>query len=188
MPAAPDLRASGDRIERLLDELQAAADPGTYDRAAEVLRLVVELYGAGLARMVHLVDEQAPALVDVFASDELIASLLVVHGLHPEALSRRVEAALAGVRPLLAAHAGDVELLAIDEEAGVVQLRLIGSCDGCPSSSITLQSAVERAIVEAAPEIVRLEVEQPSLPVPGVAVTIGTKPTFTDCPAGAASA
>jgi Fe-S cluster biogenesis protein NfuA len=187
MAAAPDLQATGDRIEQMLDELQATADPGTYNRAAEVLRLVVELYGAGLARIVHLADEQAPDLVDVFASDELIASLLVVHGLHPQALSRRVEAALAGVRPLLATHAGDVELLAIDEEAGVVHLRLVGSCDGCPSSSITLQSAVERAIVEAAPEIVRLEVEQPSQPIPEVAVSIGTKPPFTKCPAGVAT-
>jgi Fe-S cluster biogenesis protein NfuA len=187
MAAAPDLRATGDRIEQLLDVLQAAADPGTYDRVTEVLRLVVELYGAGLAQIVHLVEEQAPALVDVFASDELIASLLVVHGLHPQSLLQRVEAALAGVRPLLAVHAGDVELLAIDEEAGVVQLRLVGSCDGCPSSSITLQSAVERAIVEAAPEIVGLDVEQPAPTVPEVAVSIGTKPTFTECPAGVAA-
>jgi Fe-S cluster biogenesis protein NfuA len=187
MADAQNLRATGDRIEQMLDDLQAATDPGTYDRAAEVLRLVVELYGAGLARIVHLVEEQAPGLLDLFASDELIASLLVVHGLHPQALARRVEAALARVRPLLAAHAGDVELLAIDEEAGVVQLRLVGSCDGCPSSSITLQSAVERAIVEAAPEIVCLDVERPSPPVPEVTVSIGTKPTFTECPAGVAS-
>jgi Fe-S cluster biogenesis protein NfuA len=187
MAAADDLRATGDRIEQLLDALQATADPGTYERAADVLRLVVDLYGAGLARIVHLVEEEAPALVDVFARDELIASLLVVHGLHPESLARRVEGALAQVRPLLAAHAGDVELLAIDEEAGVVHLRLVGSCDGCPSSSITLQSAVERAIKEAAPEIVRLGVEDPSPSVPEVAVTISTRPSFTECPAEVAS-
>jgi Fe-S cluster biogenesis protein NfuA len=187
MAAADDLRATGDRIEQLLDALQGAADPGTYERATEVLRLVVELYGAGLAQIVHLVEERAPALVDVFASDELIASLLVVHGLHPQSLPQRVEAALARVRPALAVHAGDVELLAIDEEAGVVRLRLVGSCDGCPSSSVTLQSAVERAIVEAAPEIVRLDVQEPFSTVPEVAVSIGAKPTFTGCPTGVAS-
>jgi Fe-S cluster biogenesis protein NfuA len=183
MPASQDLRATGDRIERILDELEAAADPSSYRRAAEALRLVVELYGAGLARIVHLLEEEAPDLIDVFTSDDLIASLLVVHGLHPESLARRVEGALARVRPLLAAHAGDVELLDIDEEAGAVQLRLLGSCDGCPSSSITLQSAVERAIVEAAPEIVRLDVDQPPAS-PGVAVSIGAKPIFSDCPTG----
>jgi Fe-S cluster biogenesis protein NfuA len=184
MPADQNLRATGDQIERMLDELQATADPGTYDRATEVLRLVAELYGAGLARMVHLAEEQAPALVDAFAGDDLIASLLVVHGLHPESLAGRVEKALSHVRPLLAAHAGDVELLEIDEDAGAVRLRLVGSCDGCPSSSVTLQSAVERAIVEAAPEIRHLDVDQPSASPPAVAVSLGTKPTFTECPAG----
>ena len=53
-------------------------------------------------------------------------------------------------------------MLDIDADAGAVRLRLLGSCDGCPSSSITLQMAVERAITEAAPEIVRLEVDEPS--------------------------
>jgi Fe-S cluster biogenesis protein NfuA len=186
MPATQNLRATGDRIEQILDELEAAADPSTYDQAAEALRLVVELYGAGLARMAHLVEERAPDLSEAFASDDLIASLLLVHGLHPESLARRVEGALARVRPLLAAHGGDVELLGLDEQAGVVRLRLLGSCDGCPSSSITLQSAVEQAIVEAAPEIVRLDVDQSAASLE-VAVSIGARPTFADCPAGVPS-
>ena len=64
----------------------------------------------------------------------------------PSRSTPRVEGALATVRPLLAAHGGDVELLGIDDEAGAVQLRLLGSCDGCPSSAVTLQTAVEGAI------------------------------------------
>ena len=81
-----------------------------------------------------------------------MASLLLVHGLHPESLERRVEAALVSVRPFLAQHGGDVELLGIDEDVGAVKLRLLGSCDGCPSSASTLRGAVEVAIAEAAPE------------------------------------
>ena len=53
MPAPQNLRATGDRIEQLLDDFEATADPRTYDRAAELLRLVVELYGAGLTRIVE---------------------------------------------------------------------------------------------------------------------------------------
>jgi Fe-S cluster biogenesis protein NfuA len=189
MPAPQNLRATGDRIEQMLDELQASADPRTFDQAAELLHLVAELYGGGLARIVELVSEQAPGVMDALTGDELVASLLVVHGLHPEAVARRVEGALAQVRPLLAAHGGDVELLGIDEAAGAVQLRLLGSCDGCPSSSITLQLAVESAIVAAAPEIIRIDVDQPSQPAPGVPVAIGVKPVdeskplYEDCPA-----
>ena len=63
----------------------------------------------------------------------------------------RVERALDRCGPFLGQHGGDVELLDIDEDAGAVRLRLLGSCDGCPSSAVTLQHAVERAIVEAAP-------------------------------------
>jgi Fe-S cluster biogenesis protein NfuA len=183
VPAPQNLRATGDRIEQLLDELQSTADPRSYDRAEELLRLVSELYGAGLTRVVELASEQAPGLMDALVGDELVASLMLVHGLHPDSVARRVEGALAQVRPLLAAHAGDVELLGIDEEAGAVMLRLLGSCDGCPSSSITLQLAVERAILEAAPEIVRIDVDQPSKPVPGVPIAMGTKPAYEECPA-----
>ena len=66
----------------------------------------------------------------------------------------------------------------------MARVRLLGSCDGCPSSSITLKSAVEQAVVAAAPEIVRVVVDQPAASeVPGVSVTIGAKPVFTECPA-----
>jgi Fe-S cluster biogenesis protein NfuA len=181
--APQNLRETGDRIERMLDALQATADPRTYELAAELLRLITELYGEGLARVVRLAGERAPGLIDALADDEVVASLLVVHRLHPSSMNERVESALAAVRPLLGVHGGDVEVLGIDEEAGVVQLRLLGSCDGCPSSSVTLQLAVERAIVEAAPEIVRIDVDQPSLPRPGVPIALGTKPAYEECPA-----
>jgi len=199
MGAPQNLRAVGDQIEQLLDELQATADPRSYERAAELLRLVSELYGAGLARVVELAQERDGELVEAFVGDDLVASLLLVHGLHPEKLERRLDKALAGVRPFLASHGGDVELLDIDAAAGAVRLRLLGSCDGCPSSAVTLQSAVERAITEAAPEIVRLEVDEPSKAADrGAPVALGTKPVaaesrhpetaptkpvYTECPA-----
>ena len=87
----------------------------------------------------ELAGEHAPDLMDALVADDLVASLLLVHGLHPESLDNRVEAALASVRPFLAQHGGDVELLGIDEDRGAVRLRLLGSCDGCPSSAVTLQ-------------------------------------------------
>ena len=79
---------------------------------------VTDLYGAGLARVVDLAAARDPELVAAFVADELVASLLVAHGLHPETVERRVEGALASVRPLLAAHGGDVELLAVEGDPG----------------------------------------------------------------------
>ena len=66
------------------------------------------------------------------------------------------------MRPFLGGHGGDVELLEVDEDVGAVHLRLLGSCDGCPSSAMTLRLTVERAILEAAPEISVIDVDEPS--------------------------
>jgi Fe-S cluster biogenesis protein NfuA len=151
------------------------------ERAEELVRLVADLYGAGLERVLailydrgHLDDDVLAAL----AADELVSSLLLVHGLHPYDVTTRVEKALESVRPYLGSHGGDVELLDVTED-GVVRLRLLGSCDGCPSSAVTLRTEVERAIAEAAPEIVTIDVEEPNAPdAPGVttAVELGRKP------------
>ena len=92
-PAPQNLRAIGDRIEQLLEELRADADPRAYRPAEELLRLVSELYGAGLARVVELAGEHAAAgFLGRLAQDDLVASLLLVHGLHPDSLESRVEA------------------------------------------------------------------------------------------------
>jgi Fe-S cluster biogenesis protein NfuA len=182
VPAPQNLRAAGDRIEQLLDELREHADARSYERATEILRLVSELYGAGLERVLERVAARRPELVTELAGDDLVGSLLLVHGLHPASLAERVEGALAKVRPLLKSHAGDVELLDLDPDAGAVHLRLLGSCDGCPSSSETLQLAVERAIVEAAPEVVQIDVEQPSAASPGIPVRLSSKPAYDACP------
>ena len=179
-----NLRASGERIEQALTELQGCADPRTLNLAEELLRLVSDLYGAGMARMLEIATARAPGLVTDFASDELVASLLLVQGLHPDALEVRVEDALESVRPFLGRHGGDVELLAVDDELGAVKLRLLGSCDGCPSSAATLQGAVESAILEAAPEVTRIVVEEPSVKESAaVPVALGIKPMYDECPA-----
>ncbi len=163
-PAAagqPDLRATGDRIEALLD---AAAVGGVVarERAEELVRLVVDLYGAGLERLLEITYESGrldDELIERLAADDLVASLLVVHGLHPYDVETRVARALDSVRPYLGSHGGDVELVGLTDEAAV-RLRMLGSCDGCPSSSVTLTLAVETAIREAAPEVTGIEVEE----------------------------
>ncbi|HEY2290587.1 MAG TPA: NifU family protein [Thermoanaerobaculia bacterium] len=154
-----NLRAVGDRIEGLLAELPAIADPRARETAEELVRSLLELYGGGLERMMEIVYD-SPAggeLLSRFAADDLVASLLLLHDLHPEDTESRVLRALDGVRPYLGSHGGDVQLLGIAD--GVVRLRLEGSCHGCPSSAVTMKLAIEKAIAEAAPEVVGIEVE-----------------------------
>lgn len=159
-PAAPDWRTTGERIDTLI----AASGTGgaiARERSEELVRLVTDFYGAGLERLLGLVHEQGrldDGVLAALAGDDLVASVLLVHGLHPYGVETRVEQALESVRPYLGSHGGDVELLAVSDE-GTVRLRLLGSCDGCPSSSVTLKLAVQGAVEAAAPEITSIEVE-----------------------------
>ena len=148
-------RAAGDRIQTLLDA-SAAGGPAAQERAEHLVREVTDLYGAGLERMMRLTVAANPELAQVFANDNLVASLLLVHNLHPHDVERRVSDALDSVRPYLGSHGGDVHLIEISDS--VVRLQFSGSCRSCPSSSVTLELAVEDAIRAAAPEIESIEV------------------------------
>lgn len=159
MPETSPMRAVGHRIEAMLAELRTITDPRARKTAEELVRLLLELYGGGLERMMEIVDE-SPAggeLFARFATDDLIASLLLLHGLHPEDAEVRIARALDRVRPFLASHGGGVTVLGIAD--GVIRLRLEGSCHGCQSSTVTMKLAIEKAIEEAAPELERIEVE-----------------------------
>jgi Fe-S cluster biogenesis protein NfuA/nitrite reductase/ring-hydroxylating ferredoxin subunit len=145
-------RSAGERIQALI-EACAADTPAAQARAEQLVREVVDLYGAALVRVMATVDD--PALADRLAADDLIGSLLLVHGVHPQDVTERVSRALDGVRPYLGSHGGDVQLLGIAD--GVVQLSFSGSCKSCPSSAATLELAVEDAVRAAAPEIHSVE-------------------------------
>jgi len=152
-------RSAGDRIQTLLDAT-AAGGVAARERAEQLVREVVELYGAGLSRIVAAVGDRADAgMLNRLVDDDLVASLLLVHGLHPHDVRRRVSDALDRVRPYLGSHGGDVHLL--DVVGDTVQLQFAGSCKSCPSSAVTLELAVEDAIRAAAPEVSSIELVAP---------------------------
>ncbi|MGY4651961.1 NifU family protein [Mycobacterium sp. URHB0021] len=152
-------RTAGDRIQTLLDAT-AAGGAAAHERAAQLVGEVTDLYGAGLARMLRIAAAADPALVERFADDDLVASLMLVHGLHPHGVARRIEDALDSVRPYLGSHGGDVTLLDILDgpDGQVVRLQFAGSCKSCPSSAVTLELTVDDAVRAAAPEIASIEV------------------------------
>jgi Fe-S cluster biogenesis protein NfuA/nitrite reductase/ring-hydroxylating ferredoxin subunit len=150
---------AGERIEALLNA-SSVNGVAARDRAEELVRTLTELYGEGLARVLRILDTARvlqPMVWDALVADDLVAALLLIHGLHPHDVRTRVESALESVRPYLGTHGGDVELLGVDDGV-TVRLRLLGSCDGCPSSSVTLELAVESAVEAAAPEVTSIEV------------------------------
>ncbi|HEX6938500.1 MAG TPA: NifU family protein [Longimicrobiales bacterium] len=65
----------------------------------------------------------------------------------------KIEEVLGTIRPALRADGGDVEFVDYDAEEGIVQLRLMGVCESCPISALTLKQGIERRIMMAVPEV-----------------------------------
>jgi Fe-S cluster biogenesis protein NfuA/nitrite reductase/ring-hydroxylating ferredoxin subunit len=142
------------RVQELTARVEEVADPEARALAEDLAAAVVQLYGEGLERIFAALE---PDTAGALAHDGVVASLMLIHGLYPVPVEDRVREALDGVRPYLASHDGDVELLGIED--GIARLRLRGSCDGCAASQTTLELAIERALQEAAPDLLGIDVE-----------------------------
>ncbi len=151
------------RIDALVGELQELPDLALRAKVEDLLSTVLDLHGEALSRMLDALgprgDAAADRLLRAMADDDLIRGVLLLHGLHPIDLRTRVEGALESVRPYMRSHGGGVELVAVLGD--VVRIRLEGHCKSCPSSMVTLKLAVEKAIYEAAPDVVAIEVADP---------------------------
>ncbi len=157
---AKEFQAELQRLDTLLRDVERFPDPAAQSHMRAMVRAVLDLHGAGLARILsHLETSGASArtALDACVHDDVVGGLLLLHGLHPLDVEARVRQALDDVRPYLRSHGGNVELLGIDD--GVVRLRLDGSCHGCPSSSVTMRQTIEEAILGKAPDVTAVEVE-----------------------------
>ncbi|MGP4021939.1 hypothetical protein [Actinomadura sp. 3N407] len=135
---------------RHLEGLLGRLDPA----AAPAVQALVELYGEALDRVVRLAADAAPALI----GDELIAHLLLMHGLHPETAETRVRRALGGLEGFLAEHRTSVEVAGIEGPA----VRLSVATEGRAAAPRPVMDAVERAVRAAAPELERVDVDAPA--------------------------
>ena len=68
-------------------------------------------------------------------------------------ISQQIEQALDRIRPSLQIDGGGIEVVEIDEQAGILRVRLQGACRGCPMAKMTLKMGVEVAVSEAVPSI-----------------------------------
>ncbi|HEY3732499.1 MAG TPA: NifU family protein [Streptosporangiaceae bacterium] len=180
------VKQAGERIEEILDYLRSG-DSKVADAAEELVGLLVGIYGDGLSHIVAALGEAGPAgtaLLAQLADDKHVESLLLLHDLHPLGVDARIQRALDEVRPYLGSHAGGVEYVGVT--GGVAQLRLEGSCHGCPSSTVTVRLAIEDAVKNAAPEVTEVAVEgmtEPPPPSPAL-LQIGLRPEPSAGPVG----
>ncbi|MGW2562745.1 hypothetical protein ACWCXB_26555 [Streptomyces sp. NPDC001514] len=149
---------AGRRVEEILDRLAANGDEQACATAEELVRVLMDFYGAGLARTVELLGRPAVARPggDPLAGllgDELVASLLVLHDLHPEDVPTRIARALRSVK-----HS--VESAGYDESTGVLRLRVTGATGcGCPSTQEVARQAAAEALARFAPEVTAVELD-----------------------------
>jgi Fe-S cluster biogenesis protein NfuA len=69
---------------------------------------------------------------------------------------QRVQQVIDRIRPAVQSDGGDIELVDVTD-AGIVRVRLLGACVGCPSSTITLKMGIERNLKERVPEVLAVE-------------------------------
>ena len=118
---------------------------------------IEDLNKEALRRLIRALKDEpaAQARLRSALADPLVYAVLRFHGLVKAPLAERIEQALDEVRPFMAEHGGNVELVAV-KPPDTVEVRLVGSCHGCPASSQTLTEGVEKAIRAHCPEIVHI--------------------------------
>ena len=161
-----DFRERLTRVEALVGELEQCPDATTREAARDLVRTLLDLHAAGLARVLDVAGRES-ALVERLATDDLVSGLLLLHGLHPHPAARRVARALDRARPRFRSFAADVELLDASDE--VVHLRVHGEV------TMALWAVAEEVVAEAAPDAA-VTVEEVPAPAGRVPLPLLTPP------------
>ena len=150
------------RIGEMVELLEATTDPNVRAIAKELLESLMTLHGAAIERILEIAfeaGESGETIIRKCGHDELVSSLLLLYGLHPEDLQTRVIRALDKSRTYLDSHSAGAELGSVGED-GAVTLRLEVKSSGCGSSAASVKSYLEAAIQNAAPDATSIVVEE----------------------------
>lgn len=163
MPQDATLQNKIQRIAGIVEQLESTADPNTRASVQDLLESLMTLHGAGLERILEFARAQGESgaqLIRKCTADELVSSLLILYGLHPDDLKTRVAQAIENTRPLLEKHAAHAALISIAED-GTVRARLQLKPNGsCGSTASTVRSALEAALQDAAPDALAIHIEE----------------------------
>lgn len=175
------------RIAELAEALSAHSDPAVVAASGELLDWIDAFHMQGIGMLVEMIREwRGEIFLDTVAAHPVTGLLLNAYGLGTQAdlsaAQRAVQAAVAEVRPYLAGHQGDMEVVSVLD--GVVRLKPHGTCDGCTGVTDTLTDHVEVSMRTHWVDFRRIEIDDPTQathPPPGavsapVTVHIGRKP------------
>lgn len=144
------------RMGEIVEQLQSAPHSEAKDLAFELLDWVDGFHREAVVRIVSMLPGDA---TDSLSEDPVVARLFETYLAEEEEaedVAESLEEALDEIRPYLHSHGGEMEVLGVSN--GVVKLRLMGSCDGCPSSTLTLTQGVEKILQERWSGFRRIEV------------------------------
>lgn len=158
-PSVPEDR----NLPALLSDISALEElakdwPDAHKNAAHARGEAIDALNATAFRRLIKSLQEVPgfgAAMKSAASDDVVYTVLRRHGILKPTLYERVEDALESIRPMLASHGGDVELVKV--ELPKVVVRFLGACDGCPASALTFYSGVKTAIQTHVPEATEIQ-------------------------------
>jgi Fe-S cluster biogenesis protein NfuA len=156
-----DFQQKARSIETLVRKLEESSDPALRRAAQDLVQAVMELHGAGLERMLEIVQntgDPGQTIIQQLGRDEVVRSVLLLYGLHPLDLRERVTQALEGTGAFLKSNGASAELASIDD-GGVVTVHFQAKQGGCGSSAAAVKSRIEGAIQDFAPDAASIVVE-----------------------------
>jgi Fe-S cluster biogenesis protein NfuA len=146
------------RITGLVQQVESLADPSARAVVHDLLQSLMEIHGAGLDRMLEIIvarGSEGERSIEQLSNDPLVSSLLILHGLHPQDFTTRVQAAFERAISSVRSQGGELELLEVRD--GAVRVRLSANGHGCGVAA--LHTSVEDAFYAAAPDLVSLSIE-----------------------------
>jgi len=155
-----DFREDVQRIGGLVQEIEAIADPAVRAATKGLVQSLMDLHGAALEKALDIMAEAGEpgmSIIDRLGRDSLVSSVLILYGLHPEDLEARVVKAVDRVRPQLRKQGCEVALLGVND--GAIRLRVETGSHACGSTAKTVQSTLEGAMYDAAPDLTSLLIE-----------------------------
>jgi Fe-S cluster biogenesis protein NfuA len=146
----------------LVGELESAPGDRSNEPARELVKLLMEVHGTAIERLLEIVFDSGPASEVILAKagdDAIVRQLLLLYSLHPEDLETRVLKALDSAAPRLRKHNSEVEVISIHE--GAIQLKFHISGHACGSTSKTVKSLLEECVYDVAPDLISLQIFGP---------------------------
>lgn len=155
------------KVTELAEALLAHPDVTVRHQVEELVDLVDAFHLEGVGRLVEMIRAwRGSVFLSAAAGDEITGTFLRSYDLGEvtderdlKLVEEAVDAALDEMRPFVESHGGTITVETIRD--GVVSVQMLGSCDGCPSSSSTLTGGVEEALRRHWPNFRRLEVVDP---------------------------